>query len=104
MQAISPHIRNRNKAKKDFEAQKSMRKKKEMELKENNAVVIELYDVIGKKITDIAQNIYSAGKHQFEITNKNYEGVYFVRLSVGDNSSISAIKGLQLSMYFRARL
>lgn len=33
MQAISPHIRNRNKVKKEFEAQKSMRKKKDMELK-----------------------------------------------------------------------
>lgn len=33
MQAISPYIRNRNKVKKEFEAQKSMRKKKDMELK-----------------------------------------------------------------------
>ena len=57
-----------------------------MELKESSSVNIELYDIMGKKITAFANKNFTAGKHQFEIPNKNYEGVYFVRVSVNDNS------------------
>ncbi len=57
-----------------------------LELKENNFVKIELYDVVGKKVADITNNIYGAGKHQFEIQNKNYQGVYFVRVNIDDNT------------------
>ena len=42
--------------------------------------------MVGKKVADITNNIYEAGKHQFEIQNKNYQGVYFVRVSIDDNT------------------
>ena len=57
-----------------------------MELNESGSVNIELYDVLGKKITTITHSKYPEGKHQFEIPNKNYEGVYFVRVSINDNT------------------
>ncbi len=57
----------------------------EMELKENAPVAIDLYDVLGKKVSTIAKSIFNSGKHKFEILNKNYEGVYFVRLNINNN-------------------
>ena len=58
----------------------------ELELDESSNLKIELCDVVGKKVTDVANNIYSPGKQQFEIQNKNYEGVYFVRVNIDNNT------------------
>ncbi len=58
----------------------------EMDLKESGSLKMDLYDMLGKNVTTIAQGHYSTGKHQFEIQNKYYEGIYFVSVTVNDNS------------------
>lgn len=57
----------------------------ELELSESNSVKIDLYDLQGKKIADVEAKKLAKGKHQFEIPNKNYEGIYFVRISIGND-------------------
>ncbi len=57
----------------------------EMDLIESSLVKIDLYDVLGKKVAEVAKKVYGRGKHQIEIQNHNYEGIYLVQVTIGDD-------------------
>lgn len=57
----------------------------QMELFETSFVKVELYDVLGKKVSDVSQKDFGRGKHQIEIQNQNYEGIYLVQVTIGND-------------------
>lgn len=60
---------------------------------ENNFVKIELYDVLGKKISDLISENKSSGKHsiQFDVSNLAKPGLYFVKTTIGNKQSVQKL-------------
>lgn len=62
-------------------------------LNEKNETVIELYNLVGKKILTLDQGIQTPGKHdvKFDVSIMN-AGVYFAKLNSGTNSAVASLK------------
>ncbi len=53
-------------------------------LPQEERVLIEVYDVLGRRVATLARNSYPAGVHQVVFNARNYaSGVYFVRMIAG---------------------
>lgn len=59
---------------------------------QKTAVCISLYDVTGRLIKEISNDMKNAGIHQktFEVTNLSQD-VYFIRLDVANHSEVQKI-------------
>ncbi len=54
-------------------------------LKEAGEVVIEMFDVLGRKQIEVNRGVFGPGDHDFTLDTKGFfQGRYFVRLRVGD--------------------
>jgi hypothetical protein len=61
------------------------------ELSENSNVSLEVYDLLGRKIRTLQENVsQSAGKHSYEFTETELvtDGVYLLKLNVNGNLSV----------------
>lgn len=68
-------------------------------LPENGKVLIEVYNMVGKKVTTLLNETQNSGLHEFEMTNENMKpGVYHYRLILeGANTNYSVTKRMVIS-------
>jgi len=66
--------------------------------KDNTPVVIELYNLKGRRVNTLINSVYNTGEHQFRFSAKDEKdqelasGVYFIRLSAPDyNKTVKAL-------------
>lgn len=54
-------------------------------LSESQDVQIDVFNVLGENVSNIAKSVLSAGDHKFELNAENLkDGIYIVRMTVGD--------------------
>lgn len=63
------------------------------EMPKSEVVTIEIYDMLGKEVAEITKT-YSAGRHDVQLHDKLYPGVYYLRFRAGSYSRL--IKMLHL--------
>ena len=54
-----------------------------LELPEASAVIVNVYNIVGQKVTEIANSHFDAGKHKIEFEAKSFSsGIYFIHTTV----------------------